>query len=84
MARLWGLLLHSLSPRSMMWKYAGPRGWQGPGVFRCFNFGGVVMRVLGKSVLTLAALALLASPALAQFGPPRQGGPTGDASIVSC
>jgi len=35
------------------------------------------MRVLGKSVLTLAALALLASPALAQFGPPRQGGPTG-------
>jgi hypothetical protein len=37
----------------------------------------MVMRVLGKLVLTLAALALLAGPAMAQFGPPRQGGPTG-------
>jgi hypothetical protein len=37
-----------------------------------FN-GGAVMRVLGRLVLVLAGMALLAGPALAQFGPPQGG-----------
>jgi hypothetical protein len=46
------------------------------------SLGGLEMRVMGKMVLALAGAALLAAPALAQFGPPQGGGASGTVQLL--